>query len=71
MGRFEQRLRASQIMGLTGRQHHIDRIAERIDQGYRLASRRPNLFGGGVAIGLAETDWNLAWFPCPCCGQRC
>ena len=28
----KQRLRASQIVGLTGREHHVDGIAERIDQ---------------------------------------
>ena len=32
IGPFEQRLCASQIMGLPGREHHIDGIAERIDQ---------------------------------------
>jgi hypothetical protein len=32
VGPFEQRLCASQIMGLAGREHHVDGIAERIDQ---------------------------------------
>ena len=32
IGAIDQRLRASQIVGLPWREHHIDRIAERIDQ---------------------------------------
>ena len=32
IGPFEQRLGASQVMDLPGREHHIDGIAERIDQ---------------------------------------
>ena len=43
---FEQRLRASQIMGLTRREHHIDRIAERIDEGMN--------FGGQSAARPAD-----------------
>lgn len=29
---FQQRLRTSQIVRLTGREHHLDRVAKRIDQ---------------------------------------
>jgi hypothetical protein len=43
---FEQRLRASQIMGLTRREHHIDGIAKRIDEGMN--------FGGQSAARPAD-----------------
>ena len=43
---FEQRLRASQIMGLTRREHHLDGIAERIDEDVN--------FGGQSAAGPAD-----------------
>ena len=43
---FEQRLRASQIMGLTRREHHLDGIAERIDEDVNL--------GGQSAAGSAD-----------------
>jgi hypothetical protein len=43
---FEQRLRASQIVNLTRREHHIDGIAERIDEDVNL--------GGQSAAGSAD-----------------
>ena len=46
IGSFEQRLRASQIMGLTRREHHIDGIAERIDEDVN--------FGAQSASGSAD-----------------
>lgn len=46
IGPFEQRLCASQIMGLPGREPHIDGIAERIDQDMD--------FGGQSAAGSAD-----------------
>jgi hypothetical protein len=52
IGSFEQRLRASQIMGLTRREHHIDGIAERIDEDVN--------FGAQSAAG--STDRLLAVF---------
>jgi len=44
--RFEQRLRASQIMGLTRREHHLDGIAKRINNNV--------YFGGQSAAGPAD-----------------
>ena len=44
--RFQQRLRASQIVRLSGREHHLDGIAERIDQGVD--------FGGQPAARAAD-----------------
>ena len=49
---FEQRLRASQIVGLTRCEHYIDGIAERIDEDVN--------FGGQSAAG--STDRLLAVF---------
>ena len=43
---FEQRLRASQIVNLTWREHHIDGIAERIDEDVN--------FGGQSTTGSAD-----------------
>jgi hypothetical protein len=37
----------------------------------RLATHKPNLLVNGISIGRADTDWNLVWFLCPWCGQRC
>ena len=42
----QQRLRASQIVRLSGREHHLDGIAERIDQGVD--------FGGQPAARAAD-----------------
>ena len=42
----EQRLRASQIVGLSGREHHFDGVAERIDQNMD--------FGGQSAARAAD-----------------
>ena len=53
--RFQQRLRASQIVRLSGREHHLDGIAERIDQGVD--------FGGQPAARTA--DRLLAVFRAP------
>jgi len=46
IGRIEQRLGASQIVGLPGREHHRDGIAERIDQDVD--------FGGQSAAGSSD-----------------
>jgi hypothetical protein len=46
IGPFEQRLCASQIVSLPGREHHVDGIAERIDQDMN--------FGGQSAAGSAD-----------------
>ena len=46
IGPFEQRFCARQIMGLPGREHHIDGIAEPIDQDMD--------FGGQSAAGSAD-----------------
>jgi hypothetical protein len=46
IGGLDQRLRASQIMDLPGRERHIDRIAERIDQDMN--------FGRQSAAGSAD-----------------
>lgn len=35
----------------------------------RLATHKPNLLVNGISIGLAETDWNLAW--CQRCYNAC
>ena len=43
---FEQRLRTSQIANLTRREHHLDGIAERIDEDVNL--------GGQSAAGPAD-----------------
>ena len=43
---FEQRLRASQIVNLTWREHYIDGIAERIDEDVNL--------GGQSSAGSAD-----------------
>jgi hypothetical protein len=46
MGGFDQRLGTSQIVGLTGREHQVDRIAEGIDERVD--------FGGQSAAGSAD-----------------
>jgi len=46
IGRFEQRLRAGQIVGLPRREPHIDGIAQGIDQDVN--------FGGQPATGSAD-----------------
>ena len=45
---FEQRLRASQIVNLTWREHHIDGIAERIGEDVNFGGQSPT----GSADGL-------------------
>ena len=51
---IQQRLRASQIVRLAGREHHVDGVAERIDQGVD--------FGGEPAARAA--DRLFAFFSC-------
>jgi hypothetical protein len=40
-------------------------------RGSQLVARGANLLVDGNPIALDFTDWNLAWFLCPRCGQRC
>ena len=56
IGAIDQQLRASQIVGLPWREHHIDTIAERIDQDVN--------FGGQSAARSADR-LRAVFFSCP------
>lgn len=58
IGMVEQQLRASQTVGLSRREHHLDRIAEGIDQRVVLVVSPPR-------------DRPIAWSPFFCAPALC